>query len=133
MRAALWVLLVCCGLLAGCSGDAGTGPSPVLVTDRFSGTLAPSGTSRHLFTVASPGGDVDVTLVSVGPPATISIGVGIGTPNGEACDVAIGVTTPAGPSPQVLGSAGPGTYCVVVADVGNLISEVSYSLTVTHP
>ncbi len=133
MRATPWVLLVCCGLLVGCSDNAGTGPSQVLITDRFSGTLAPSGTSSHLFTVGSPGGDVDVTLVSAGPPATISVGVGIGTPNGDACDVAIGVTTPAGVSPQVLGSAGPGTYCVVVADVGNLVAAVSYSLTVTHP
>lgn len=133
MKATSWMLLVYCGLLAGCGGNDATGPSPVLVTDRFSDTLAPSGSSSHPFTVASPGGDVDVTLVSTGPPATVSLGVGIGTPNGEACDVAIGVTTPAGVTPQVLESAGPGTYCVVVADVGNLTAAISYSLTVTHP
>lgn len=42
------------------------------------------------------------------------------------------LTTQAGTAPQLSGSAGAGSYCVVVYDVGNQTGPISYAVTVNH-
>jgi len=76
-----------------------------------------------------------VTLTAAGPPATIPMGVGVGTPGTGACGVLPGasVTTGAGATAQLTGLVSAGTLCVTVYDVGNQTAAVTYSLTVVHP
>jgi hypothetical protein len=75
-----------------------------------------------------------VVLTAASPPATVVMGVGIGTPSGASCPVL------AGASANVAAGGGPpagilttGAYCVVVYDVGNQSSAVTYTVTVNHP
>jgi hypothetical protein len=42
------------------------------------------------------------------------------------------LTTQAGAAPQLSGTAGAGSYCVVVYDVGNQTGPITYAVTVSH-
>lgn len=78
---------------------------------------------------------VNVTLNGVsgaGVPATVQLGLGIGTPAGVDCTVTTSVTAAAGTAPQLTGTFGPGLFCVRVYDVGNLFAPASFSATIAH-
>jgi len=107
--------------------------APASMTDTFSGTVAVQGADSHNFTVASFG-EVDITLTAAGPPPTITMGLGVGTPSGDTCVLTTNpISTPAGTTPQFSGTASAGTYCVQVSDVGNQLGPVTYTVTVAHP
>ena len=98
------------------------------------------GTDIRTFTTAQTG-EIDVTLTAVGPPPTISVGLGLGTPSADAsvCTISpissgsLAVVTPAGTSPQLTPVSAPaGTYCVTVVEVGNALGPLTYSVTVVH-
>jgi len=119
-----------------CKGDStsSTPTTPTTKTDTFNGTVPVGGSSINNFT-ATDSGQVSVTLTAAGPPATIPMGVGVGTPGTGACGVLPGasVTTGAGATAQLTGLVSAGTLCVTVYDVGNQTAAVTYSLTVVHP
>ena len=123
-----------CGGSSTTSSTSVTGPSATPTTDVFAGTVAVGGSVTHSFTVVLSNGQVNVTLTAAGPPATIFMGLGIGTPTGSTCTLLSGgsLATPAGSIAQLSGTAQAGTYCVAVYDVGNQTGDVTYSVTVTH-
>jgi hypothetical protein len=84
--------------------------------------------------VGQSGGQVNVTLTVAGPPPTIYMGVGVGTPSDTSCSILSNaqVLAQAGTTAQLTGTADAGTYCVVVFDAGNQTAQVTYSVTVTH-
>ena len=108
--------------------------SSALTTETFSGSVAVGSSDFHTFT-ATQGGTVSVTLSTAGPPATIYMGLGIGTPSSSTCALLSGATadTQAGTTSQLSGTLDAGTYCVEVFDVGNETIPVNYSVTVAHP
>jgi hypothetical protein len=117
-------------LVGGCAGtDNGvTGPS---TTDTFTGTLLASGNISYAVTVKA-NGELDLTLTTLAPQTTITVGLGIGVPSGSSCSLItaaenakVGSTLPA--------SVTPGTYCVLVYDVGNIQGSDSFTLSVLHP
>jgi hypothetical protein len=142
MRITTPILLVLAATAAAaCNGGSTTGlptttvPAASLTTENFTGTVAVGGTDAHTFTM-SQAGELDVTLTAAGPPSTIFMGLGIGTPNGATCVFLTSGTAnvQAGASPQLSGSSiAAGTYCVAVYDIGNEASPVNYSVTVVHP
>lgn len=137
MRTIFPVALALALMGAGCDNSAGgdTTPTPVTLTpETFSGSVEPGSSAFHSFTLAQAG-EVDVTLTAAGPPATILMGLGVGTPSGSSCQLLTGgsVTTRAGTTPQLVGSANAGTYCVQVYDVGNQAATVNYTVIVAHP
>ena len=87
------VVVALVSLSAAC-GQSGTSTSttapsttaPPSAVEAFSGTLQPTGTNLHRFTVKETG-YVEITLLGVvpqlvaGPSAPITVGLGIGTPN----------------------------------------------------
>jgi hypothetical protein len=95
--------------------------------------VAVGGSDFHTFT-ASQNGQVVVTLTTAGPPATIPMGIGVGTPNGTSCTLLPGASTvtTAGGS-MLMGEVSGGTLCVDVYDVGNATGPVSYTVSVSHP
>lgn len=143
MRPARLLVLACIvASAAACdnSGDPATTPTApaLLITESFSGTVDPTGSDFRMFTVGSPGGEVDVTLTAAGPPATIFMGLGVGTPaaDSSSCtlDTRFSVAVPASTTPQIGPlNAGPGTYCFKVFDVGNQTATINYTVTVAHP
>jgi hypothetical protein len=115
--------------------DAPTTPSaPATKTDTFSGTVQVKSSANHTFTVENSG-QVSVTLTAASPPATIAMGIAVGTPANGACGRLSGATatTAAGTTAQLTGVVSPGMLCVEIFDVGNQTSAVTYTVTVTHP
>lgn len=133
MRAARALLAVALlGVLAGCNNEP-TEPSIVFPTtvDSFSGTLAVGGTATYRFTTNVPG-QVTVTLLRAGPPDGVVVGFGVGLINEQACNITNSLNTPAGPMPQIGGSATPGTYCLSIYDIGNLQQPLTFLIAVAH-
>jgi hypothetical protein len=139
MKLALSALLVCllAGSACGSSTDSGTPnfvtPTPTLITEAFTGTIDTGGTDFHPFAVTTAGA-VNITLTAAGPPPTIFMGLGVGTPTGSACTLLTNgsVATPAGATAQLSGTIAAGSYCVSVFDIGNQTAPIAYAVTVTH-
>ena len=140
MKQMLTALIVASALAAaGCSSDDTSSslpatPSSPLVTENFSGTVQVGGSDAHPFTVTSSGFQITLDLTSVGPPATISMGFGVGSWDGTTCTpLSGGVTTvQASPNPQLGGNINAGTYCAIVFDVGNQSAPVTYTAVILH-
>ena len=142
MRLSGVLMLACSVIVTACGGGGGSALTnasvipPPTTTETFTGTLSPNpnGFRSHNFTVAVAG-TVTLTLTSAGPPATITIGIGIGTPitQDPGCAVISGVQTMAGSAPQMTGTAAAVPLCILVFDVGNLATDIDYSVTVVHP
>jgi len=120
-------------LTAGCSDPiAPATPTPVAptITESFSDTLLVLGNNRHQFNVQQVGG-LKVNITGISPSA--SVGLAIGTPSISGCLAASTVTTVAGPTAQLSGTATvAGPFCVSVYDTGNLVEPVTYTVTVLH-
>jgi hypothetical protein len=139
MKLPFSALLVCVLAGAACGGsDSSTPnfvtPTPTLITEpAFTGTVQVGGTDFHTFTTTTSG-TVSVTLTAAGPPPTIFMGLGVGTPSGGNCVLLTNgsVATPAGATAQLSGTIAAGSYCASVFDIGNQTAPVTYSVTVTH-
>ncbi len=106
-------------------------PVPPNLTETFTGTLTLLGIVTHPFTVGQVGG-VTVTITDMTPSAAVLLGVG--SQGATGCSVIQSVTAVAGTSPQLSGTASvPGSFCVAVSDVGNLVESVNYTIVVRHP
>src|SRR5215471_14976681 len=84
---------------AACGGSSNTAsnvvsPSATVVTETFTGQVQPLGFKIHTFTVTTPG-QVTVTMTQASPPATITMGLGIGNPdaNGNCLFLPSGTTS----------------------------------------
>jgi hypothetical protein len=106
----------------------------MLSTETFSGSVDVGSSDSHTFTVVQSGGQVNVTLTAAGPPPTIFMGLGVGTPSGTSCSLLANAQTltQAATVAQLTGTVSAGTYCVTVFDAGNQTGQVTYSVTVTH-
>ena len=139
-RFAAWMIALAALVAPGCGGGSGstsslpTGPSTAPTTETFTGTVPIGGSDIHTFTIVLSNGQVNITLTQAGPPSTIYMGLGIGTPSGSNCALLSGgsVATPAGTVAQLVGTTPAGAYCVAVFDAGNQSADVTYSVTVTH-
>jgi len=132
--------VVVSAVAAACGGSNSnssiTSPSGTLTNDTFNGTVQPGATNVHTFTVTTPG-PVSVTMTSAGPPATITMGLGIGNPDGSGnCIFLQGGTTQAVAStttPQLSGNlTASGAYCVAIGDIGNAAGPITYTIVVSH-
>jgi hypothetical protein len=132
-----WTVLLALALASGgCRGNDSTPTTPTDTpkTDTFTGTVPVNGKGIHNFTV-DKSGPVSVTLTGASPPASIVMGLGIGTPGDGACGILQGasVNTAAGSAAQLTGVVSPGTLCVIIFDVGNQTAAVTYTVSVVHP
>jgi len=151
MRATTAALFTMFGVIllgaSACSHDSTTTPSSTsgtstttaaapTVSESFTGTLPVGGFKFYSFNIAV-NGTVNVTLNSVtgtGVPATVQVGLGIGTPSGVDCSATTTATIGANaPAPQTTGTFGPGAFCVRIYDVGNLFAPASFNITIAHP
>ena len=128
------IALSCAAALAAaaCGESAPAAPSvaPATITETFTGTVAVSGSSLQSITVTQVS-KLAVTLTSVDPAA--AVGISIGTLSNGTCAV-ISTNSPvvAGSTTVLSGTALPGTLCVNVYDVGNLVEPVTYTISVAH-
>ena len=130
-------------LVSACSNDNTTTPSTTTTTapattptisENFASTVPVGGAAFYSFNIDA-NGTVNVTLNSVsgaGVPATVQLGIGIGTPAGVDCTVTSTITAAAGTAPQLTGTFGPGLFCVRIYDVGNLFGPAAFRATIAH-
>ncbi|HEY2432023.1 MAG TPA: hypothetical protein VGI12_05045 [Vicinamibacterales bacterium] len=125
--------------VAGCgSASSPTAPAasaPATTTDTFSGSVAQLGSENHVFAVAA-NGTVTLSLTTVAPLSTMSLGVAVTTSDGTNCVTQISQNTDARAGAIALtGAAAIGNYCVRIFDSGNvpLDTTVLYTITVVHP
>ena len=132
------LLLALAAFAAGCSDKTDTPTTPTTVTtttETFSGTVDQLGTAGHSFVVSTTG-TVTISLTSLGPLSTMSMGLGIATWNGTACGTAVSKNDDSRSGKTALtGTAVAGNYCVTVYDSGNVPAgtTVSYTVDVKHP
>jgi hypothetical protein len=134
----LTVLSVGCGQnsdTSSASTTPTTAPTANPTTDKFTGTVPVGGSDVKTFNILLANGQLNVILTAAGPPATIQMGLGVGSYSGSTCTLFQGgfVTVPAGATAQLAGTAtSAGAYCVQVSDVGNQTAPVTYAVTVIH-
>jgi hypothetical protein len=128
---AVWLLsaLFAMGLSSGCNSSAG--PDAATMTETFNGVLSAGGASTHLFNV-SQAGNLDATVTSLSPQSSITVGFGVGQVTTGGCAL-ISFTESGHVGSDLSGAINPGSYCVMIYDVGNVQGSVSYTLTVVHP
>jgi hypothetical protein len=130
-RAAAGALLAVA--VSSCSNPTSTTPTtvPATITDTFSGTLAQGSTAAWNFTVGGSG-TITITLVSLAPQSTITMGVGVGSPGTSGCSITSSQENVRVGAP-IQGTLSAGAYCVALYDLGNMTAANTYTLTVLHP
>src|SRR5262249_10592798 len=120
MRNRLPRLLIAAALAgaAACGSSTTTPPTsptaPATTADVFTGTLTQTGSVFHIFSVAA-NGSVEISLTSVAPLATMSLGLSIGSSDGTNCLTTITQNPNARSGSVALkGTATTGKYCVKV-------------------
>jgi len=139
---ALTLLALMAVIAAGC-GDNATPTTPTTTTElrsneTFGATLNIGQSQFYSFTTISPG-TTDITLISVRPTGSLSttlspvVGLGLGTPQATDCALSSATNTMPGLKAQVTVATNVSTYCVKIADIGNLTGAVDYTIRVVHP
>jgi len=124
-------------------GDNPTSPSDTssttatTSTSGFELTVAPRSDGFYSFTTSSDG-PVTITLASVtiGRSASavpVAMRIGLGVPVGEGCSVTTAIdVTPSLTAQLGLATVTAGTYCIDVADIGNLSTDAVVAVRFTH-
>jgi hypothetical protein len=141
------VLVLATGLFAAGCGNSTTNPTPVLVTETLTGTVAPKGTTSKTFNVNYTlyYSDAGVTLTNIvlasdnTTPFTGTIGIAFGALKFDGtCGPDANYTANAAIIGQHLVASGVfigGTsqqYCVQVFDAGTLTEPVNWTATLQH-
>ena len=139
---ALALLAFMAVMAAGC-GDNSTTTTPTTTSElrgneTFGATLNPGQSQFYSFTTISPG-TTEITLISIRPTGSMSttlspvVGLGLGTPQATDCALSSATNTTPGLKAQVSVATNISTYCVKIADIGNLTGAVDYTIRVLHP
>jgi hypothetical protein len=122
-------------LAAACGDDNVTsGPSPqepVAVTEQFNESLNPNGGRTYPF-IVQQAGSVIARLSVLSPDDTVTVGLSLGTWNGQVCqiilanDAALLNTSITGTAQQT------GQFCVRVYDIGKLTASTDFTVDITH-
>ena len=128
-------LLLLAPLAAGCGDDNESNlpdaPTPVSVTETFAGNLNPNGGRTHPFNVLQAGA-VSVKLTALSPDDTLTVGLSLGTWNGQVCQIILR-NDAALLNATVIGTAQQtGQFCASIYDVGQLTAATDYSIDITH-
>lgn len=141
MRRVAIITLLATSICAACGDDTLTVTSPTTLeksTEVFGGTLDVGGSQFYSFTVAQDG-TTDVTLLSLRPQGVATstlgavVGLGLGTPAGTDCALRSAITTSPSLTKQLTVATNASTYCVKIADTGNLTASVDYTIRILHP
>jgi hypothetical protein len=108
----------------------------VFINQTFAGTLQVGETGFYSIHV-SQAGPVGVNLAAVQTPGgaalSVSMGIGIGIPQGTGCARTITQNAAPGLATQLTVTLNPGTYCVTVSDIGNLTATVNFAVRIRYP
>jgi hypothetical protein len=129
-RAASVLLVALLAWLAGC-GSNPSSASPPETTDTDSGVLSPNNVNVNSFTT-SASGNVTITLVTLNPPVT-AVGVGLGVVSNGSCTIQYTNTSFTTGTVWQTSVNSAGLYCVAIYDIGYLVQNTNYTITIMHP
>ena len=94
----------------------------------------PAAAASRSFTAASAG-TATIALTQIGPPADVTVGLGVGIPRADSagCYLTQTVQTGASSAPQLTAAVEAGSYCVRLFDTGALTSPVAFNVTIVRP
>jgi len=129
-------------IASGCNNsNNSTGPTPVLVTETFNGSVQQGGTDTpHTFTVTSDQTQLLAGFTAIGPSGTVT-SLGVGVAQWDTTSSTCGLNQPGGQnnaatvgSTAISATAGAGAYCIRVFDGGNIPAgtTATYTLQVQH-
>ena len=121
-------------------GDDATSPTPTTLTvdtEVYTGTMTVGGSGFYSFSVGGPGAAAitfgSLTNASTGRPLDVAMGLGVGIPAGEGCNVTTSATAAPALTAQLSSPVLPGIYCVQLSDVGNLRVPAVFGVRIVHP
>jgi hypothetical protein len=117
----------------GTSSDPITIPTPIEVTESYSGTVVGQGGVSYQVVNAKVGG-VTLTMAAIGPDPSVPIGMSIGVLNSLAC-TAVMDNPAAQVGSQLVGTAtGVTTMCVKLYDPGTFAADqaVTYEISLKY-
>jgi len=113
-------------------------PPPVpTTTETFAGQLALGGISCHFFEVSQLG-LAEMSITSLAPLETLTLGLGVGLPDEAAengCTLVVTDRSVKKDETFLATIGAVGSNCVCVFDVGNIFEDitVTYTLDIEHP
>ncbi len=121
-------------VMSGCgdSTDPITIPTPIEVTENFSGIVGQGGVSYHV--INAKVGTVTLTMNAIGPDSSATIGMSIGVLNSIACTAVMENPT-ARVGSQLVGTAtGVTTLCMKLYDAGTIALDqtLSYEIAINY-
>jgi len=128
-----FVIILFAALVTGCGSDSSgtTGPTPVSITESFTGTINTNGAATFPFPVQQTG-SVTATLTAITPDGT-TVGVSLGTWNGSVCQVILANDATTAGTTVTGTAAGTGNFCTRVYDAaGTLTGPTDFVITVVH-
>ena len=133
VRVGRWLMITGCAAVlgAGCSSNNNSSTSGSTITESFSGVVTAGNSWIQTVNVVSSG-EFDVQVVSISPQSTITLGVGIGQVVSGQC-ILLNYVDNSRVGSIVSALVAPGSYCVDVADIGNVQGSDTVTVSVTHP
>jgi hypothetical protein len=125
-------------LSIGCGDDTTSPTSTTLTTttEVYTGTMTVGGSGFYSFSVGGPGAALitfgSLTDASTGRPLNVAMGLGVGIPAGEGCNVSMSATAAPALTAQITSPVLPGIYCVQLSDVGNLRVSAVFGVRIVH-
>lgn len=142
LRASLLAVWLAAAPLAGCGNDSTTPSSTTsttasTTTEVYTGGIGRGESGFYSFT-ALASGTTTVTFASLvdgatGRPVDLTMGLGIGVPLAEGCNLSSTATASPGLSAQLSSTVNAGVYCVQMSDIGNLKSTATFAVRIVHP
>ena len=111
-----------------------TTPTVTTTVEQFASRIQENGSAWRSINVPTAG-DVTIQLVSLTQANAVG-NIGIGTISGTQCVIAASVDTAANAdaiAPQLTRTVPIGTYCVRIADIGNLTQLVDFTIRIEKP
>ena len=132
LRRGSFALATALALAAGCDESPLRPEPPTTSTIFYLSRLSRGGETWRSFTT-EVNGTVTIQLTSLLPQINSEISLGLGTFAGGTCTITREVNTAPSAEPQISETLPAGSYCVRVADPGNLTRNNDFSITIVIP
>lgn len=113
---------------AGCSTPTTPSTTPQAVTSAFASRLLVGGSAWKTFTQTTTS-LVTARLALISPDGEAVVRIGLGTFDGTTCTATMTVDTASNDeTPQLSAPLTPGRYCMLIWDIGNLLSVNDFAI-----
>jgi hypothetical protein len=110
-----------------------TVPTQINIIETFTGTMTRNGAVSFPFTALSQG-TATATLTTVGPDATIPVGISVGAWNGTSCTAAISNDNALQGYTLTASINSAGSLCLRIYDASaRIVDPITFTVEIIHP